>query len=321
MPIKVVCQCGASFAAKDEMAGKTVRCPKCQQPLKIPAPGGQAKPAAPAPAARPAAVARPAQAARPAPAPVPSALDDLFDEAGIGKKTNPQCPKCQAELKPNAVMCVKCGFDLQSGQVRQGAAMQDPSRKGHGEATDDLMARAAKQIDVDKIEERKNVSQGSPAYYYIFGLIALVAFATLMFTIPKGLAFFITGIAIIAFGQLLITYYAIRILIVAFYESAAQGLLTLFVPFYFFVYVILRWETTSKFFMKYLGGVAIQLIGGVFMGIGWLLGFEAPPAESFDEAWRRPRVAPTAVVCVPRDDYIPLPRIQGPVTRSFSSAV
>ena len=34
MPIKVACQCGASFAAKDELAGKAVRCPKCKQPYQ-----------------------------------------------------------------------------------------------------------------------------------------------------------------------------------------------------------------------------------------------------------------------------------------------
>ncbi|HEY2413950.1 MAG TPA: hypothetical protein VGI40_17005, partial [Pirellulaceae bacterium] len=40
MAIKVQCSCGKAFAAKDELAGKTVKCPGCQKPLKIP--GGTA---------------------------------------------------------------------------------------------------------------------------------------------------------------------------------------------------------------------------------------------------------------------------------------
>jgi hypothetical protein len=39
MPISVTCQCGQSFRAKDDLAGKRVKCPKCGQPLTIP--GGQ----------------------------------------------------------------------------------------------------------------------------------------------------------------------------------------------------------------------------------------------------------------------------------------
>jgi len=45
MAIEVKCgSCGKSFRAKDELAGKAVRCPGCQQPLKIP--GHGASPAA-----------------------------------------------------------------------------------------------------------------------------------------------------------------------------------------------------------------------------------------------------------------------------------
>src|SRR2546428_11367635 len=36
MPIPVSCQCGQSFRAKDDLAGKRVKCPKCGQVLQIP---------------------------------------------------------------------------------------------------------------------------------------------------------------------------------------------------------------------------------------------------------------------------------------------
>src|SRR5438105_2547480 len=94
MPIKVQCACGKSLSAKDELAGKTVKCPGCQQPLKIP--GGAAsaakvpaKPAAGKPAATPkSSSAKPA--ANPAPAPsrgasksAATAANDLYDELGL----------------------------------------------------------------------------------------------------------------------------------------------------------------------------------------------------------------------------------------------
>src|SRR5436190_20000453 len=92
MPIKVQCACGKAFAAKDELAGKTVKCPGCQQPLKIPG-GAPASAKAPAKSAAataakaagkpPAAKAPSAPAARPSPAAAPATSDSLFDEIGL----------------------------------------------------------------------------------------------------------------------------------------------------------------------------------------------------------------------------------------------
>ena len=39
MPIVIACQCGKKLQAKDELAGKRVKCPQCGQPLTVPAPG------------------------------------------------------------------------------------------------------------------------------------------------------------------------------------------------------------------------------------------------------------------------------------------
>src|SRR6476646_937850 len=95
MAIKVQCTCGKAFAAKDELAGKTVKCPGCQKPLKIPggapaaakAPATAAAPKPPA-AAKPAAAAAgtskaPAAKAPPAPAPASPSADSLFDDIGL----------------------------------------------------------------------------------------------------------------------------------------------------------------------------------------------------------------------------------------------
>jgi len=52
MPIRVECACGAALKVPETMAGRRVRCPKCAQPVAVPA-GDVAAPDPPAPAAGP----------------------------------------------------------------------------------------------------------------------------------------------------------------------------------------------------------------------------------------------------------------------------
>src|SRR5687767_6454599 len=119
MPIPVTCQCGQSFAAGDHLAGRTVQCPKCKAPLTIPALG--APPMASAPAAA-------------NPSPFGSGGGSIFDQAGMRTVAAGQalCPSCSAELPPNAVLCVKCGYHLQMGR-RLGAQGARPAVGGHGD--------------------------------------------------------------------------------------------------------------------------------------------------------------------------------------------
>ena len=227
MPIKVVCQCGASFAAKDELAGKAVRCPKCKQPLRIPA-------------------------AAPAPAPVSnSVMDDLFDEVGIEKKLGPTCPSCGAELKPNAVMCITCGVNFESGEQSQGHVLAD-SAEGHEAATQAILARAERQIQIDKEDDRKNKSSGPHAIVYLFYFFLLIAFVAMNFLLGGEAAFWITAICISVFVQLLTVYWSILIIIVAFQEKVWLGFAYMFVPFFAWYFWWSRWDK--------VGDVATRLI-------------------------------------------------------------
>jgi predicted Zn finger-like uncharacterized protein len=71
MPISVHCpSCSAAFKVKDEYAGKRAKCPKCSEPLTIPAAAAPPEPAAP-PVPAPV-VARPVVAARVPPKPADS---------------------------------------------------------------------------------------------------------------------------------------------------------------------------------------------------------------------------------------------------------
>jgi hypothetical protein len=297
MPIKVQCSCGKAFAAKDELAGKTVKCPGCQQPLKIPggapavakaptrpaAPGPAAKPAAkpaaPKPAGAPAA-AKPA-AAKPATAPaaprksataapVAKSGDSLFDEIGLqaaAEGTRP-CPGCTAPMPIEAVVCVKCGYNARIGRRMETVKVGFESAEGgHGAIAHDLLNKAAQTMDEDAAEEKKKTGEGLPWWAYLIGLCMLIAFATMMLLLSLKTALFATGIMLICLADCVILYSGIRLIILAFQESPVQGLLYLFVPFYALFYIVTRWDRCSEFFLLNLGGVALVGLGLGMMAV------------------------------------------------------
>src|ERR1700752_4945917 len=97
-------------------------------------------------------------------------MGELFDEIGIKEYSGSRCPQCNSPLKPNAILCTSCGFHLQSGQKVAGAKVYKVGERGHTEAADSLLDRAAKQIETDKVETKKNQSQGLPAWIYFIAL-------------------------------------------------------------------------------------------------------------------------------------------------------
>lgn len=88
MPIKVACQCGQRFSARDDLMGKTVRCPSC---------GGNLTIRSPVPVATPIARA-PTPPAVPQTSPPPS--DFPWEDAPIPKTTMPAKKKPVSHVKP-----------------------------------------------------------------------------------------------------------------------------------------------------------------------------------------------------------------------------
>lgn len=295
MPIRVTCQCGKSFAAPDNLAGKRVKCPACQQPLAIPE-AATAGAAAAAPAAKSAAPPKqPAtRAAAPPPAapatgsnpfsdlgPAPAAPPrDLFAEMGINQQAagSVPCPSCGKGMPPQAVLCVNCGYHTQLGKrlATQGSAgPAAPAAGGHGGHVDGgtaamLLARAARSIEEDRQEEIKTRAQGMPVWAYALMLLGL-GFVTLIFLftgIGWGLFWFGVFGFIASLGVQ--TYYSILMLIHAFTKSPMHGLMCLFVPFYFLYYLITNWNEIGDYFLQNL---LWNFIATVFVGVIWLGGF------------------------------------------------
>ena len=281
MPIKVQCACGAAFAAKDELAGRTVKCPKCQQPLAIPA-AGAAPVAASAPAAA-AAAAAPRQMAAPLPSQVPAAhpAGDLFAEAGLHAQqagTVP-CPGCATPMPINALICIKCGYNKKLGRrmevVKHSGGAEIPG--GHSATVEEMLNKAAARLEEDKDEERKKTREGMPWWTYLIGLTVVVSFMIAMMLIPQDTAMRVAGWTVVVLSWLVCLYSGIRMLITAFQESALQGVLYLVVPFYPLFYVITRWDKVGGLFL-------MNLAGTVFMCFGYgsviLADIITKPAES-----------------------------------------
>ena len=167
MAIKVRCgKCDAGFQAKDELAGRRVKCPKCKEPLVIQPAGALATSRTRQPAIAPAAH---------------NPLLDLLDEQNIRSVVRgPICENCACELSPSAVVCVECGFNVETGQMLQTEAYEDDFDAASSDSTmsdaERIMAKAEKDIeDMPVTSEGQNFGDGSESYLIAaVGLIVAV---------------------------------------------------------------------------------------------------------------------------------------------------
>ena len=162
MPIKIACQCGQGFQAPDQLAGKKVRCPKCGNPLAIPA------------ANRPPAAGQPTAGA--------NVIGSLLDDMGVESTPagGKRCPNCNAVMAGHAVFCVECGLDLETKEVvgqtqtKRKSDRDEPKIKSFGNP---LLDKAALELEYDKREKR--VAQDPRSWYtYFIGLMLCTVFIT-----------------------------------------------------------------------------------------------------------------------------------------------
>ena len=148
MPIRMQCQCGQVLGVKEEFAGKMVKCPKCQAALRVPQPQAAA-------AGQAGAAGKSGQGA--AGGPLGGGLDDLFEDVGLkhARDKAPTCPSCRAVVQPNAVLCVNCGFDFRTGELRRsvGSIADNLSLKSDAERR---VARAAQNINQSEIQNNSD---------------------------------------------------------------------------------------------------------------------------------------------------------------------
>ena len=220
MPIKVACRCGQQFAAKDELAGKTVKCPQCSQPLTIP---------------------------RPQAAAVGGNVSSLLDEAGMAAATTAaRCPSCSAVLPDGAVLCVQCGYNAKTGRrmstIRVSETGEEEPLEGVIPTTGNmLLDKASRELRKEEVESAKQWT-GMPWWALLIMLIAMIVFTVTMMVIPPAIAMMISMIMFLSLFVIAQIAMKIWLIMIAFSESATCGLLYLFLPFYSVYFWFTRWD-------------------------------------------------------------------------------
>ena len=98
--VKFKCpHCSQNLEAPDDMGGEAIECPSCNKNITIPAP---------APAEEAASGGKEWR--------MPRKRKRGQDAPAAGKEEGETCPGCDAPLAADAVLCVKCGLNLQTGK-------------------------------------------------------------------------------------------------------------------------------------------------------------------------------------------------------------
>ncbi len=98
----VHCHCGRKFKAPTQLAGRSVKCPGCGKPIRVPKadlpPAGK-------------------NHTHPVVSHKTQGLMSLLDEVGATATQQGQnCPQCKTKLPSDAILCVHCGLHLESGK-------------------------------------------------------------------------------------------------------------------------------------------------------------------------------------------------------------
>lgn len=274
MPLRVNCQCGVALNVPDAMAGKQVKCPKCQKVIPVAAPKA---PAAKPPAAKPV-------AAKPAPPNPPGGQDAmaiLLDSAGLKKREGIFCPGCDRPLPTGSAICVGCGYNLQAGSKIEGFEVETKEfgNKRLAEAAD-MMAR--------EVETEKRLLKAGMPWWMMLAIILGVLFmmSAILLKMDVNTSGKVSSVPILAkfqsasFGPViafsvggaacLVGLFALfAIQATAFKESIQQGLLCTLTVVYVFYYMFSRMKSRK------LGStVAIFWISAILAGI--CLGYSLP---------------------------------------------
>ena len=220
MAFKVRCgKCNAGFQAKDELAGRRVKCPKCKEPLVIQPAGELATSRSRQPATASA---------------MHNPLLDLLDEQNIRSVVRgPICENCACELSPNAVVCVECGFNVETGQMLQTESYDDDFDAANSDSTmsdaERIMAKAERDIeDMPVTSEGQNFGDGSESYLIaavglIVAVILISAAMVVIFMMESITEIWASSAVSFAASLTLYCSMGIWISIVAFRSKAGHG--------------------------------------------------------------------------------------------------
>ena len=323
MPIAFACSCGQKYTVKDSMVGRAVKCPKCGQTLQVPAqpqalipnPQASGQPQVPGQSQQgltqaPAAPTSPGSQPATTPAvrqqlPVQSGpMDDLLEEIGMGTagEGGAPCPSCHTPLKPNGVVCLNCGYNLQSGErptmVREDTENQGPKDYDAVEVEkfgNDELDKAAINM-ARSVAESARVENVTAWWVYALGLAFLLGVMVIIYhtrpptnleegevATPGTVLGYRQGQAVALWimlcGVTLSLIAAVQAAIAGFRDEVIHGVLCLVLFFiYPLIYTGIRWKWQSRTAVAAIVGLSLAVFGGILEG-------ELRP--DFDFSWIR----------------------------------
>ena len=301
MPIRVQCQCGQSLNVPDNLAGKSGKCPKCGGVIRIPGAGGSstpqvaskptaakpvaakpvaAKPTGPKVAQAKAAVATPAKQA-PAPPAKSAGLGDFFDEAGLTKKTGKFCPNCDTSIPDVGAVCVKCGFNLETGQKLAAHEIKSEFEE-FGNAH---LNEAARMMAREEATDKRTMNAGVPWWVILNFFLGMVVATGVGIVLVDGrltslqpreslagiiqrVPVWYTLLGVIGAIAVLTSNFAhFAVVVAAFREKAVHGWLSLFVPFYCFFFGMTIIKKIRGPVLAYIICVVVAVPIIIYMGL------------------------------------------------------
>jgi hypothetical protein len=251
--IRLQCpHCEKTLGVKDALAGRVGVCPQCKNKFRIPQPDAPAEdePADERVSPAPRAEAR----AAPKRAPRRDEDDDESDEPANERYT--AAPRRESRV--------------QAGRTRRSTDEDDeeaeepvrPRRRRYEDedVSEEEDQPVRRQVVKRKKKKRRKSSGGFSALDpYVITLTVLGGVGLLAGLLSLVWAPFSIGPLVL--GWLAAMVGGIWFLVVAFQDSALQGLLCFFVPFYSLYYLITHFDDTKRPFFLQLTGVAILMVG------------------------------------------------------------
>ncbi len=301
MAIKVTCGCGHSFVAPDEFGGKHVKCPKCKQPVAIPAPAAAKSKSTGRTASAPVQATRASgssirsttqrRVTQAPPKVQPKALVtkasplnifdgfnpllDLLDDAGVkGVSASPICPNCGSDMAPTAIICVNCGFNRETGKRLEtfSDVKLEEIRTTHTEGNAQLLLeKAEREIQGETINPvNEDFGEGADSVVVaigaLLGFLVLVVIGVSTVLLMDRIGEAVTPAKISFYTSIGITLLcALYITWVAFRVHVGQGLACLLTGFlYCIVFGFLQGRSMLFYTILMLASIIIGIATGVY---------------------------------------------------------
>lgn len=272
MAIRATCgSCNSTFNARNELAGKRVKCPKCKEGMVIPA----------------ASKAKPVAAAKAAPK-VVDPMEALLAEANIDQVSSggPICPDCGVNINPGVIICVDCGFNLETGKRMKTARENDEGSVDTGLTdAEKIMRKAEAEIeDVPITADDQDFGDGGDSFVIagvaagILGVLVVIALV-IVFSMDEVSKYYNSGgISFIASVAMWVGM-SIWITLMAFKAKVGHGIAcVLTLGLYCIMFGFMQGKTLLLPTIILLVALVIGLLSGLFVSYK---GFGAEEARLF----------------------------------------